>query len=66
MRERASELEFLEWFYQNADFGPADSDVQRDMKNRFMDETGKNIPEGYNEDPGDGETSMDREPFRKK
>jgi len=48
MRERATELEYLEWFRHNADFGPADSDV-KDMMNRdFMDETGKNLPKGWN------------------
>lgn len=59
LRERASELEYLKWFRCNADFGPADSDVKFNMDNAFMDETGKNLPEGWNYAP-DGETLMDK------
>ena len=57
--ERATELEYLRWFYQNSDFGPADSDVRDFLKEKFMDRTKKNIPEGYNY-RGDGETLTDR------
>lgn len=46
--ERATELEWLTWFAQNADFGPADSDVRDAMKRRFKRETGKRLPEGWN------------------
>ena len=60
MRERATELEYLTWFKQNADFGPADSDVQESMDERFMNETGKNIPEGWNF-ASDGETVLDKD-----
>ena len=60
MRERASELEFLEWFYFEADFGPAHSDVKDRMKKDFISETGKNIPERWNTF-GDGETTTDIE-----
>lgn len=59
-RERATELEYLKWFFQNADFGPADSDVRDSMNNRFMDKTKKNLPEGYNY-AQDGETIIDRD-----
>lgn len=59
-RERATELEYLKWFRHNADFGPADSDVVGAMDQRFMDETGRNIPEGWNWSQ-DGETIIDRE-----
>ena len=59
-RERATEREFLEWMYCESDFGPADDDVRNEMKKRFMKETGKNIPIGYNEGP-DGETPMDKD-----
>lgn len=45
---RATELEWFKWFYQNADFGPADGDVQEGMKARFKRESGKLLPEGYN------------------
>ncbi len=58
-RERASELEYLKWFRINADFGPADSDVKDIMNEQFMEETGKNIPEGWNQ-MQDGETSTDK------
>lgn len=59
-RERATELEWLKWFYQHADFGPADGDVNESMKQEFMNKTGKNLPEGYNFGP-DGETKIDRD-----
>jgi hypothetical protein len=48
--ETASEHEWLLWFYQNADFGPGDGDAQHHMKQRFMKETGKNLPKGYQEE----------------
>ena len=57
-RERATALEYLQWFCNNADFGPADSDVKESMNERFMDETGKNLPEGWNY-ASDGETTTD-------
>ena len=59
MRKRATELEYLKWFRINADFGPADSDVKDVMDQNFMEETGKNLPEGWNF-MSDGETSTDR------
>lgn len=59
MRERATELEYLKWFRQNADFGSADSDVIDEMNERFMKKTGKNIPEGWNLKQ-DGETTTDQ------
>jgi hypothetical protein len=58
-RERATELEYLEWFRINADFGPADGDVQDSMSDQFMKKTGKNLPEGWNT-YSDGETSTDQ------
>ena len=60
--ERATDLEdleYLEWLFQNADFGPADSDVRDYMQERFMDESGKNLPSGYNF-ASDGETVIDK------
>jgi len=60
MRERATELEYLTWFRNEVDFGPADSDVKDHLNERFMEETGKNIPEGWNY-LSDGETIMDEE-----
>lgn len=60
MRDRATELEYLKWFRCNADFGPAEGDVIDGLNERFMDQTGKNLPEGWNYDQG-GETIIDRE-----
>lgn len=59
-RERATELEFLKYFFGAADFGPADGDVRDTIAENFMDKTGKNLPEGYNYSQ-DGETVIDRE-----
>lgn len=59
MKERATELEYLKWFRHNADFGPAESDVIDWMNERFIKETGKNLPEGWNYQ-SDGETSTDQ------
>ena len=42
-----AEVEWLRWFYSNADFGPADGDVRQILKDQFMKETGKELPEGY-------------------
>ncbi len=56
---RATELEYLTWFRQKADFGPADSDVKDQMNEWFMQETGKNLPEGWNV-ALDGETCLDK------
>jgi hypothetical protein len=47
LMETATELEFLKWWYCKCDFGPADGDVQHFMKKRFIEQTGKKIPEGY-------------------
>lgn len=59
MRERSTEVEYLKWFVTNCDFGPADGDVRDYLNGRFMDETGKNLPEGWNY-LSDGETIIDR------
>ena len=45
--EKATELEFLTWFFVHADFGPADSDVRAALQEEFTSETGKAIPDGY-------------------
>ena len=47
MNERATELEWLTWFIQNADFGPADGDVKREMRAEFQEKTGKRLPKGW-------------------
>lgn len=48
--EKATELEFLRWFYDEADFGPADSEVRDIMKQNFRRQTGKQLPDGYEEE----------------
>jgi hypothetical protein len=45
--ERATELDYLRWFFQAADFGPADDDVRYIMNKQFIKKTGKTLPEGY-------------------
>jgi len=57
-RQRATKIEWLEWFYHNCDFGPADGDVRNFMRLQFMKETKKNLPEGWNL-ADDGETCLD-------
>ncbi len=49
-KTRATELEYLKWFRREADFGPADSHVKDLMAERFMEETGKLLPEGWDYD----------------
>lgn len=58
-RQRATELEYLKWFKQNVDFGLADSDALDALDQQFMNETGKNLPIGWNHTE-DGESVMDR------
>lgn len=45
--EEATELEFLQWFYCNCDFGPAHEDVIEILQHGFEKDTGKSVPEGY-------------------
>lgn len=47
--EQATELEYLQFFYAEADFGPADGDVRYHLAERFKEQTGKDLPEGYEE-----------------
>ncbi len=46
-RLKATELEYLKWFYREADFGPADEDVRDIMNESFVRATGKELPDGY-------------------
>ena len=46
-KETATELEFLQWFYANCDFGPADGDVRHFLRDQFVEETGKAVPKAY-------------------
>jgi hypothetical protein len=47
-KTRATELEYLKWFFQNADFGPGDGDVRAFLKAKFKEKTQKLLPKGYN------------------
>ena len=52
-REGASELEYLKYCFQNADFGPAQGDVMYIINQRFKAKTGKLLPADYAEDYDD-------------
>jgi hypothetical protein len=45
--EQEAELQYLQWFYVNADFGPAHEDVITCLNQDYVDETGSPIPAGY-------------------
>lgn len=45
--ERATELEWLKFFYQEADFGPGDDEVRSMIEDDFRSKTGKELPIGY-------------------
>ncbi len=47
MPEKATELEYLKWFFSYADFGPAEGDVRDYMNEMFVKSTGKQLPVGY-------------------
>jgi len=47
VEERADELEYLRWFAWNADFGPADFDVQIILQDTFEEREGKLVPFGW-------------------
>lgn len=43
----AKELAYLRWFFQNAEFGPADDYVRHILEREYMKKTGEQLPEGY-------------------
>ena len=43
----ATELEWLIWFANNADFGPADFDVHMIMENKFEKTKNKRVPKNW-------------------
>jgi hypothetical protein len=43
----ATELEWLQFFYGSADFGPADDDVRQIIEQDFERTTGKRLPAKY-------------------
>jgi hypothetical protein len=50
LRALEDELHFLRWFYQTADFGPADGDVRMYFKRVYVNNTGKNLPDRYRDE----------------
>lgn len=50
--EAEAESEWLVWFYQEADFGPAHEDVLKEMKRRYKVKTGNHLPRGYSDPDG--------------
>jgi hypothetical protein len=50
VREELTELEYLQLFYQMADFGPADGDVRRSINRHIQKITGFNIPPVYRDE----------------
>lgn len=42
-----AELEYLRFFFKQADFGPADGDVRQIINEEFTQATGKDVPQGY-------------------
>lgn len=51
--KRATELEFLRWFYCNADFGPAHEDVMDMLVREFERQEGKKVPRDYDQNLGE-------------
>ena len=45
--EQATELEWLQWFYGECDFGPAHEDVIYLLQKQFEKQTGKSVPKEY-------------------
>lgn len=43
----ADELEYLRYFFQQADFGPADGEVREIIDDAFRNEFNKDPPKGY-------------------
>lgn len=48
--KKATELQWLKWFYENADFGPAHGDVMDCLQEEFKEQTKKEVPDGYRYD----------------
>lgn len=44
------EKDYLEYFYQAADFGPAHEDVVRMINEEYEADTGKKVPRGYSDE----------------
>jgi hypothetical protein len=49
MHRSEEDFDYLLWFWINADFGPSDGDVRYSMNRRFEKETGRKVPEEFQE-----------------
>jgi hypothetical protein len=47
MAEAEAELEYLRWFKQHADFGPADGDVHQMLDDQYEANTGNQVPKNW-------------------
>lgn len=45
--------QWLEWFWREADFGPADGDVRQMLEDQYEKETGRTIPQNWKNDTGE-------------
>jgi hypothetical protein len=45
--ERATELEYLRWIFNNIDFGPSHEDCMAALNEGFKKEAKKRLPKGY-------------------
>jgi hypothetical protein len=48
--EAIAERSYLDWFFQKADFGPADGDVRQMMQDQYEKETGRTVPLNYKQE----------------
>ena len=51
--EECAELEYLRWYRANADFGPADGDVQMYMQHEYTRQTGEPVPSEWLAEDGE-------------
>ena len=49
-KEESAELEYLRWYRENIDFGPAHEDVIAILDEQYTDETGNEVPVGWREE----------------
>ena len=45
-----AEYDYLKWFKQSADFGPADGDVHSGMNDHYERQTGNKVPKDWREE----------------
>ena len=52
-QKEATELEYLRYFHQECDFGPAHEDCVMIIQEAFEEETGKQVPKNWRYDCDD-------------